>query len=243
MAKNITELRREAGYRSGREFAAALGIAPSTYARYEQQPDSIPLRQAWAIADRLGCTIDMVVGREPVDAGAMRGDVQRFYDGLDRDSRERFDDFIDYMRFRTSRARERRDLERIREARMLLRHYERLFVIESLDDQGLADLVVFGSDDERRSAFESYLRTRGRTRSYTYVDEDGIERTRTAFWEAVHGGRETAGSPADGTAGIPDTASEEVIARIMAAYDEEHPTSGGPDPEEGITVEFGSQSE
>ncbi|MBR1830317.1 MAG: helix-turn-helix transcriptional regulator [Atopobiaceae bacterium] len=82
MAKNIQDLRREAGYRSAKDFAAAIGIPASTYNRYEAQPDAIPLRQAWAIADFLGCSIDMVVGREPVSAEDMRGDAQKFYDGL-----------------------------------------------------------------------------------------------------------------------------------------------------------------
>ena len=37
--------------------------------------------------------------------------------------------------------------------------------------------------------------------------------------------------------------TDEERRKAIDTYDEEHPTSGGPDPEEGITVEFGSQSE
>lgn len=70
--RTLQRLRLEAGYRSGRALAAALGIPASTYARYERAPEGpdcgIPLANAWAIADALGCTIDAVVGREDIDA-------------------------------------------------------------------------------------------------------------------------------------------------------------------------------
>ena len=54
--------------------AAVLGIPASTYARYERQPEgpecAIPLSSAWQIADALGCSIDLVVGREDIDAAS-----------------------------------------------------------------------------------------------------------------------------------------------------------------------------
>lgn len=70
--RTLQRLRREAGYRSAKDFAAALGIPASTYARYERQPEgpecAIPLSSAWRIADALDCSIDLVVGREDIDA-------------------------------------------------------------------------------------------------------------------------------------------------------------------------------
>ncbi len=70
--RTLQRLRREAGYRSAKDFAAVLGIPASTYARYERQPEgpecAIPLSSAWQIADALGCSIDLVVGREDIDA-------------------------------------------------------------------------------------------------------------------------------------------------------------------------------
>ena len=70
--RTLQRLRREAGYRSAKDFAAVLGIPASTYARYERQPEgpecAIPLSSAWQIADALGCSIDLVVGRQDIDA-------------------------------------------------------------------------------------------------------------------------------------------------------------------------------
>lgn len=66
--RQLRMLRRKAGHRSAREFAEELGIPASTYSRYEKGPAGpgcgIPLPNAWAIADALGCSIDAVVGRE-----------------------------------------------------------------------------------------------------------------------------------------------------------------------------------
>ena len=48
--RTLQRLRREAGYRSAKDFAAVLGIPASTYARYERQPEgpgcAIPLSSA-----------------------------------------------------------------------------------------------------------------------------------------------------------------------------------------------------
>ena len=65
--RTLQRLRREAGYRSAKDFAEVLNIPSSTYARYERAVEcpecGIPLAAAWQIADALGCSIDLVVGR------------------------------------------------------------------------------------------------------------------------------------------------------------------------------------
>lgn len=70
--RTLQRLRREAGYRSAKDFAEQVGIPGSTYARYERAVEGpecgIPLPSAWQIADSLGCTIDLIVGREDIDA-------------------------------------------------------------------------------------------------------------------------------------------------------------------------------
>lgn len=70
--RTLQRLRREAGYRSAKDFAQVLSIPRSTYARYERAVEGpecgIPLPSAWQIADALGCSIDLVVGREDIDA-------------------------------------------------------------------------------------------------------------------------------------------------------------------------------
>lgn len=102
--RTLQRLRREAGYRSAKDFAARIGIPETTYARYERQPDSpdsgIPLKSAWHIADFLNCSIDLVVGREDIDARDQPAPVQAFYDSLSEANRQRFDDYMDYLEYR-----------------------------------------------------------------------------------------------------------------------------------------------
>lgn len=84
-------------------FAAELGIPETTYARYERAPETpqcgIPIANAWAIADRLGCSIDLVVGREDIDAPrpVTLDDRAR---ALTRESRRMLDDYLDYLEHR-----------------------------------------------------------------------------------------------------------------------------------------------
>ncbi len=99
----LSELRAAAGYRNAKEFAAALGVPASTYSRWErgsQGPDSaIPMAAAWAIADRFGCTIDAVVGRdgEPEPEGR---DLNAFYRSLSEGGRRSLDEYAQYLDFR-----------------------------------------------------------------------------------------------------------------------------------------------
>ena len=75
--RTLQRLRREAGYRSAKEFAEALGIPGSTYARYERAGDGadcgIPLRRRGRSRTSLGCSIDLVIGREDIDAPEPEG--------------------------------------------------------------------------------------------------------------------------------------------------------------------------
>ena len=100
--RTLQTLRRGAGYRSAKDFAERLGIPAPTYARYERQPESpdnkTPMGAAWKIADALGCSIDMVVGRIADDGEGAR--VQRMYDALTPASRERLDEYLDFIEYR-----------------------------------------------------------------------------------------------------------------------------------------------
>ena len=95
--RTLQRLRREAGYRSAKEFAEALGIPGSTYARYERAGDGadcgIPLPAAWQIADALGCSIDLVIGREDIDAPEPEG-IQPRYDALSPEGRALVDSYL-----------------------------------------------------------------------------------------------------------------------------------------------------
>ncbi len=101
--RTLQRMRREAGFRSAKDFAERVGIPMSTYARYERAGDGpecgIPLPSAWAIADALGCSIDLVVGREDIDAGG--GDsIQDRVEALSRTGREMHDDYLRFLEFR-----------------------------------------------------------------------------------------------------------------------------------------------
>ena len=101
--RTLQRLRRDAGYRCAKEFAEVLNIPNSTYSRYERAPEGpdcgIPLQAAWAMADKLGCSIDLVVGREDIDAP--RGVTLDARVGkLSRSGREMLDDFLCYLEFR-----------------------------------------------------------------------------------------------------------------------------------------------
>ena len=111
--RTLQRLRRQAGYRSAKEFAEALGIPSSTYARYERAGDGadcgIPLPAAWRIADKLGCSIDLVIGREDIDAPATEG-IQPRYDALSPEGRALVDSYLSYVKLgeRAARGRGRR---------------------------------------------------------------------------------------------------------------------------------------
>lgn len=98
--RTLQRLRREAGYRSAKEFAKSIGVPVSTYARYERAGDGpgcgIPLANAWVIADKLGCSIDLVVGREDIDAARPSGIGERA-DALDSVSREALENFLQFL--------------------------------------------------------------------------------------------------------------------------------------------------
>ena len=98
--RTLQRLRRQAGFRSAKDFAESLGIPSSTYARYERAGDGadcgIPLPAAWQIADRLGCSIDLVVGSEDIDAPEPEG-IQPRYDALSPEGRALVDSYLSYV--------------------------------------------------------------------------------------------------------------------------------------------------
>jgi transcriptional regulator with XRE-family HTH domain len=101
--RTLQRLRREAGYRSAKDFAEVLHIPSSTYSRYERAIEGpecgIPMQAAWAMADELGCSIDLVVGRADIDepeTPTIDARVRK----LGRSGREMLDDFLRYLEFR-----------------------------------------------------------------------------------------------------------------------------------------------
>ena len=107
MPNSLQNLRKEAGYRTAKDFAEAVDIPAPTYTRYEQEPAKIPIERAWIIADFLGCTIDAVVGRTPIKPSEMRGPVQRVYDALSDKNKGLLDDYLDYIQYKDGKEQAR----------------------------------------------------------------------------------------------------------------------------------------
>ena len=155
MTKSLQDLRKEAGYKTGRDFADECGITPSTYARYEKDPSGIPLKSAWKIADMLSCPIDAVVGRESPQAADGRGEVQKRYDALSPACRSLVDDFVEFAEAKDAALAEKARQQREAHFMQVFRRYQDLFLSE-LDKQG-DDLLVLGTSDDLRGRFEDFL--------------------------------------------------------------------------------------
>lgn len=259
MASTLQDLRKQAGYRTAKEFAEALEVPATTYSRYEQSPEKIPLSAAWNIADHLGCSIDAVVGREEVDVDSMRGDAQRYYDTLSEDSRDLTDMFMAMLRGRdNSRERWRRAREEDRHVQYA-RYYERLFLQSVNTDSELGDIVIFGSDDQRREAFREFVAARASANREKKVSEAVMERSVNLEIEYGFLGYDEQGHL--GGTGLEDPEAREELAEeidaferrakerflredretiqmIMEAYDRIH---GGPDKDYGALLKLINQ--
>lgn len=243
MANTLQELRKEAGYRTAKEFAEAADIPVPTYTRYEQDPSKIPVERAWLIADKLGCSIDAVVGREHIDVSAMRGEFQRYVDELSDEAQSLLWQFAAVFKgnekFRAKTAR------REEEAKYdtYLSYYESSF-FQSLDaGSSLGDSVIFGTDDEKRAAFEHYLIERAIARRPQKVDEI-VNPQMNELW--LNGGgyieddgemvffddprfakrmEEIEQGMRESTEQTLENEDMETIAQIMSAYDRKHKPS------------------
>ena len=103
--RTLQRLRKDAGYRSAKDFAAELHIPSSTYSRYERQPEgpncAIPLSAAWLIADKLRCSIDLVVGREDIKAQAKPTFEDRA-ESLSKGSQKLLWEYLAFLEYRDS---------------------------------------------------------------------------------------------------------------------------------------------
>ena len=193
MASNLLELRKAAGYKNSNDFALAHKMSVSTYARYESNPDKIPMGAARQLADIFGTTIDAIVDREAPDPACMRGEVQLEYDGLTPEARQLADELREFvlMKDEKIRARHRREEERPYEA--LCYQYEQQMLSELRDGAAFGELVAFDSAEAARAAFESFLqeqaaKKRGRlsTKAQKIVDDQVIEKIMAAY-DRTHG--------------------------------------------------------
>lgn len=244
MAKTIKDLRQERGYRSAREFADALGIATSSMSRYDKDPETIPLKHAWAMADLLDCSIDEVVGREHVTAGA--SELQDFYDGLLPETRALMDDLIEFARMKDAAVRRQRKAEEDGKYERLCQFHERAFRQALYDGADFGEVVEFDTPADERMAFMLFLRDQAAAKRKPgidqhlegleeemrggYVDADGTEK----HWseEEIQSMLADERAQMDEEYGKKD---EEVISKVMEAYDRLHSRSSFPI---GTTIEY-----
>ncbi len=182
MASTLQELRKAAGFKSAKEFGAQMGIPLATYARYESTPERIPLQSAWALADRLGCSIDLIVGRAGLDSES-GGRVQAAYDGLSPRLKESLDDYLAFLIAKNADEERRRQDAEDRRYDVISARLEQVF-LAGVDD-GASDLSVFSSPEAVRSAFREYVESRAGKRREPEV-EGSVEKIMQAY-DRAHG--------------------------------------------------------
>lgn len=219
MPSELQRLRKAAGYRNAADFAAEVGIAGPTYARYEREPEKIPTQNAWALADRFGVPIDVIVGREkPVEAPSTAqsqdsdpGDIQRAYDALSARSRTALDSFLGYLAHAEASAAEGSHFDEDRRFDAVARRYDAMLMAEMEREDGFADFAAFGSPAEMRGRFEAFVTGRAeRKRAQAAQTDPGAE-----------------------------ARDRQTISKIMQAYDRQHGTSGA----ETRSIPFGGTLE
>lgn len=157
MASRLLEIRKAAGYPTAREFAEAAGLAESTYTRYESNPEKIPLKVAWDLADRFHVTIDQVVGRDTQAKGDPRGEQQRAFDELSPRSQEEAADFMAYLAARDERASEAQAERAQRRWEVISTRIERAY-LANVSEAGTSAELLSGSDEQLREGFEALAR-------------------------------------------------------------------------------------
>ena len=179
MPSTLQELRRRAGYASAKEFAESIGVPFSTYSRYESNPDKISVAAAWSLADRLGCSIDAIVGRATIDDVELnRGRVQREYDALDPECRALMDGFRAYVRWfaKNKEKAARRNVERQYE--QLALHYEDgMRRAQMAEAAGRGEFFRPLSGEEARDAFRRHVEALAAEKR-KYQDGDPAENER-----------------------------------------------------------------
>lgn len=211
MASTLLELRKQAGFKNARDFAAAEGIATATYARYESAPEKIPLKAAWQLADRFGVSIDVIVGREHVDVADLRGEIQDSYDALSEQSQASLQDYLTFLTQRDACEGRKREAEEHRRCDALCYRLEQVFLsrLESEDPEFFA----FGSGKQLRAKFEAFVAKRAKEHggSGTHASVAQI----MAAYDRAHGTIKTGDQTLDYT--VIDLRNPDIRARYESA--------------------------
>ncbi len=193
MASALQELRKAAGYKSAKDFCAETGIPLATYARYESAPEKIPVDRAWLMADKLGCSIDLIVGRtelQPSGNGGAGGKVQAAYDGLSPQLKQSFDEYLAFLVAKNADEQRRREANEQRRYDVISSRLEQVFLAK-LDEQG-SDLTVFSAPEAIRRAFQEYVE--GRAQHLNEPQVAGSVAKIMAAYDRAHGSFELDGT-------------------------------------------------
>ena len=93
---SLKDARKAAGFRTSKEFAEKVGIPPTTYCRYEQKPNHIPMVTAMNLADYFNVTLDAIVGRV-CDGSNDESHEQSLYSSLSPRGKAETDRFMAYQ--------------------------------------------------------------------------------------------------------------------------------------------------
>lgn len=183
MASTLLELRRQAGFKNAKDFAAAEGIAAATYARYESAPEKIPLKAAWQLADRFGVSIDAIVGREHIDVTELRGKIQDGYDALSEQSQASLRDYLAFLTQRDACEDRKHESEERRRCDALCYRLEQVFLTHLENED--PELFAFGSGKQLREKFEAFVAKRAK--EYQGPDARASASQIMAAYDRAHG--------------------------------------------------------
>lgn len=253
MAENsLRRLRRAAGFSSAKALAESVGIPPATYAKYEQIDDgpdtSMPIKNAWLIADALGCSIDELVGRSSVPEDAADFGIQRRFDALSEDGKRIVADFIGLAEEQDARFESRRRAELSARYAAQMEDYYRTFTegfdFDAIDDE--SGWGPLGRDTVMREMFKGFVEGRVAESLQRRADEQLAEAKKLyesqgfAVLETFEP-KYSAARVLKGEAGYAEALEQnlagtkeafdrhaaalekEVVEGIMAAYDAAHP--------------------
>ena len=98
---SLKDARKAAGFKTSKDFAKKVGIPPTTYCRYEQKPNHIPMVTAINLADYFNVTLDAIIGR--VCDGKTAEAQATLYGSLSPRGKAEADKFIAYQAWMDAR--------------------------------------------------------------------------------------------------------------------------------------------
>lgn len=151
----LKQLRQRAGFDSARAFAEASGIPVSTYSRYEQSAENLMVGNAKEIAEKLGCTVEQLVGATDSRSSA----IQMISSTLSEESRKQLLDFAHYLQDRDSSKKRQKKVAEVKELEGFVRNY-----LAIMREEGILDasdkLNAFGGNQRKRQTFIDFIESR-----------------------------------------------------------------------------------